>query len=391
MRKTFGFFGVILVVSATVAGSLAAGESPGRMGVYVSFRQEVKSPEALRQAMKRIKATGIDFIHCSGKEHGIFWDSQIAPRELVQDPTYMEKVLLCAHEEGLKVYPVICLATEGGEAGPNVLLQKHPSWAFFYDGLRRGYMDPGNPEARRYEASLAAELVAKYKVDGLSLDYARCPNRIGYTDTGRAEFLKRYQVDLAAIAGTGATALDTEGGKKAAGSVSTAARAHPIWPKWREWRVEQVNKMVRELGAAVREAKPGLPISSYVWGYHTYTGTSEVCQDWVTWINEGILSWINPSGYRYDDAAFIQAARLNREHVPTNFPYYITIGVRTSHGSLKNAAEIRKQMKMAADAGADGLVFFTWESLRPFADELASDIKAYRRSDGAATKRPEGR
>jgi uncharacterized lipoprotein YddW (UPF0748 family) len=118
-----------------------------------------------------------------------------------------------------------------------------------------------------------------------------------------------------------------------------------------------------------------------VWGYHTYTGNYEVCQDWVTWIDEGILDWINPSGYRYDDASFRQAARLNREHVPANFPYYITIGVSTSHGSLKDAAEIRKQMKMAAEAGADGLVFFTWRALRPFADELAPDIKAYRRSD----------
>jgi uncharacterized lipoprotein YddW (UPF0748 family) len=293
----------------------------------------------------------------------------------------MEKVLQCAHEEGLKVYPVFCLATEGGEGGPNVLLQRNPSWSFVSAGVRCGYIDPGNPDARRYEAALAAELVGKYMVDGLSLDYARCPNRIGYTDSARAEFLKKYNVDLATVAGGGPAKLDTEGGKKAAGANSAAARANPIWPEWQKWRMQQVNNLVRELGVAVRKSKPGLPISSYVWGYHTYTGNYEVCQDWVTWIDEGILDWINPSGYRYDDASFRQAARLNREHVPANFPYYFTIGVSTSHGSLKDAAEIRKQMKMAAEAGADGLVFFTWKALRPFADELAADIKAYRRAD----------
>jgi hypothetical protein len=36
-----------------------------------------------------------------------------------------------------------------------------------------------------------------------------------------------------------------------------------------------------------------------------------------------------------------------------------------------NAAEIRKQMSVTRQCGADGLVFFTWEALRPFADELA--------------------
>ena len=368
---------VLLNVPSRVTGS----ESPGRIGVYAGLEEESKSPESLRQAMKLIKATGIDFIHCSGKDHLLFWDSQVAPKELVKDPAYMEKVLQCAHEAGLKVYPVFCLATEGGEGGPNVLLQRNPAWAFVSGGVRYGYIDPGNADARRYEASLAAELAGKYKVDGLSLDYARCPNRIGYTDSGRAEFLKKYNVDLAKVAGGGPAALDTEGGKKAAAAMSASARANPIWPEWRKWRMQQVNNLVRELSVAVRKAKPELPISSYVWGYHTYTGNYEVCQDWVTWIDEGILNWINPSGYRYDDTSFRQAARLNREHVPTNFPYYITIGVTTSHGSLKNAAEIREQIKMASEAGADGLVFFTWEALRRFAEELAPDIKAYRRGD----------
>ena len=289
----------------------------------------------------------------------------------------MERIIKCAHAEGLKVYPVVCVATEGGEAGPNALLKRNPSWAFFYEGARRGYIDPGNADARRYEVSLISELVSKYDVDGLSLDYCRCPNRVGYTDTGRAEFLKKHNVDLAKIAGAGPETLDTEGGKKAATFGRRLGTRQPDLAGMAKWKTEQINTLAREIRAAVNKAKPGLPISSYVWGYHTYTNNSEVCQDWVTWINEGVLDWINPSGYRYTDAAFLEAARLNREHVPKGFPFYITIGVKTSHGSLKDAAEIRKQMAMARQCGADGLVFFTWEALRPFANELAADIKAY--------------
>jgi hypothetical protein len=32
---------------------------------------------------------------------------------------------------------------------------------------------------------------------------------------------------------------------------------------------------------------------------------------------------------------------------------------------------------MSRECGADGLVFFTWEALRPFASDVAGDIKAY--------------
>jgi uncharacterized lipoprotein YddW (UPF0748 family) len=359
-----------------IASVVDASESPGRTGVYARLYEEAKSPEKLSQAMKRIKATGIDFILPAGKGSVVYWDSSIAPKELVKDRNYMGRIVRAAHAEGLKVYPVSCVCTEGGESGPNALLQRNPSWAFFYDGARRGYIDPGNASARRYETSLIAELVSKYDVDGLSLDYCRCPNHVGYTDSGRAEFLKKHNVDLGKIAGGGSEALDTEGGKKAASAAAASARTNPIWPEWRKWRTEQINTLAREIRAAVNKARPGLPISSYVWGYNTYTDKSEVCQDWITWISEDDLDWINPSGYRYTDEAFLKAARLNREHVPKGFPFYITIGVKTSHGSLKDAAEIRKQMTMARQCGADGLVFFTWEALQPFADELAGDIKA---------------
>jgi uncharacterized lipoprotein YddW (UPF0748 family) len=381
MRKA----SVLLLVTAAVAlpgiaSRVAASESPGRMGVYARLYEEAKSPDKLRQAMQQIKATGIDFIIPSGKPGSVYWDSRIALEELVASRGYMEQIVKCAHAEGLKVYPQICVATEGGESGPNLVLKRNPSWAFFYDGARRGYIDPGNADARHYEVSLMVELVSKYDVDGLSLDYCRCPNHVGYTDSGRAEFLKKHNVDLAKIVGPGSEKLDTEGGKKAASAAAASARANPIWPEWHKWRTEQLNTLAREIRAGVNKARPGLPISSYVWGYHTYTGNSEVCQDWVTWINEGLLDWINPSGYRYTDETFLEAARLNREHVPKGFPYYITIGVKTSHGSLKDAAEIRKQMAVSRQCGADGLVFFTWEALRPFASEVADDLKSYGRT-----------
>jgi len=72
------------------------------MGVYARFQNEAASPDQLRQTMKRIKATGIDFILSTGKGSTVYWDSSIAPKELVKDRRYMERVVQSAHAEGLK-------------------------------------------------------------------------------------------------------------------------------------------------------------------------------------------------------------------------------------------------------------------------------------------------
>lgn len=373
---------LVAAIAATLlplVPAAAATPLPGKAGVYCRLTDVIESPAALNRTMNEIKAAGIDFILpyaklTSGK---VNWDSRVAPAELAGKTDLMEKVVKAAHAAGLKVYPVFCVATEGGDEKTNELLERHPSWAFVVGGRRVGYIDPGNAQARRYEMDLMVELVTQYPVDGLSLDYMRAPNRVGYTVTARDHFLKTHQVDLAELTAASSEALDTEGGKKAAATAAAKARSHPVWPAYRAWRRDQLNQFMRQLRAAVRQARPDLPISSYCWGAHTYTGNFETCQDWKTWIAEGWLDWINPSGYRYTDEAFREAAELNRRNVPKGFPYYITIGVATSHGKLPDVAALKKQLEFSRQAQADGIIFFTWEALRRFMPEAGEAIRQW--------------
>lgn len=368
----------VRVAQAATAPSAAteARQSPGKLGVYCRLDDVVGNPEALRKTMTDIKGAGIDFILPYAKltNGKVNWSSTRTAPAMIANPDFLPRVVAAAHAASLFVYPVFCVATEGGDERTNLVLQENPSWAFFFNGARRGYIDPGNAAARRYEIDLIVELVTKYPVDGLSLDYMRTPNRVGYTDTGRAAFLQLHSVDLAQVIAGEARSLDTEGGVKAA---SPPARQHPLWPQWRTWRREQLNGFMREIHLAVDQARPGLPVSTYCWGAHTYTGNFETCQDWKTWIAEGWLNWINPSAYRYKDDDFRQAAALNRANVPKGFPFYLTIGVKTSHGELADLPAIRRHMAMAKEAGAEGLVFFTWESLRRFLPEAATDLRAW--------------
>ena len=369
---------LVAQVMAAPAPATPVAKAPGKFGVYCRLDDVVGNPEALRRNMADIKAAGIDFILPYAKltNGKVNWASTRAVPAMVGNPDFLPRVVAAAHAAGLLVYPVFCVATEGGDERTNLVLQANPSWAFFFNGARRGYIDPGNAAARRYEIDLIIEMVTRHAVDGLSLDYMRTPNRVGYSDTGRAAFLQQHGVDLAAVVAGDQPALDTEGGLKAA-QPPTAARQHPAWPQWRTWRRDQLNGFMREIHGALAQARPGLPVSTYCWGAHTYTGSFETCQDWKTWIAEGWLDWINPSAYRYKDDDFRQAAALNRANVPKGFPFYLTIGIKTSHGELADLPAVRRHLAMAKEAGAEGLVFFTWESLRRFLPAVAADLRAW--------------
>ncbi len=369
-----------LTILSTVGSNSLAAETPGKAGVYCKLAHLADSPAALRKTMAEIKSAGIDFILPYAKltSGAVRWASEVAPPEMIDGSNFLGNVAAAAHKAGLKVYPVFCVCTEGGDTKVDLMLERNPSWAFKAPEGPIGYIDPGNAEARDYETRLMVEMATKYPIDGISLDYMRMPNKVGYTDTARAEFLKHKGVDLAEITRPGG-ALETEGGKKPV-SAKASAQANPAWPAYKQWRGGQLNKFMGELRTAVHKARPGLPFSSYCWGAHTFTGNFETCQDWKTWIEEKQLDWVNPSGYRYTDESFKEAAALNRKTVPKNVPFYITIGVSTSHGKLENPAALRKQMAFAKEAGADGLVFFTWEALAKFMPESGKDIRDWQRT-----------
>src|ERR1019366_9229797 len=112
MSKARVLIAAAVVALPGIASVVGASESPGRIGVYARLTEEAKSPDKLSQAMKRIKAAGIDFIFPAGKGSAVNWDSSIAPKELVKDRDYMGRIVRAAHAEGLKVYPVSCVCTE---------------------------------------------------------------------------------------------------------------------------------------------------------------------------------------------------------------------------------------------------------------------------------------
>lgn len=135
------------------------------------------------------------------------------------------------------------------------------------------YLNPGHPDSKKYLASLVNELITRYDVDGVHLDYIRYPDRPKrFPD---ASDYRKY--------GKGKT-LD-------------------------QWRRDNITAFVRAVYDKVKSTKPWVKVSSAPLGKYRNTsrykagwnGYHDVYQEAQAWMKEGIQDIIFPMLYYRDN------------------------------------------------------------------------------------------
>ncbi len=170
------------------------------------------------------------------------------------------------------------------------------------DGTRQAgvdYMlDPGHPDAAEYIAQMYLSVIRNYDVDGIQFDRVRYPDSTGpeflpvwgYNPTALARF--RVETNRAAPIARG----------------DQPARPDPTDPQWAQWRRNQITDLVRRVYLEAKSIRPELWVSAATITYleppqtldafsrtRTY---AEVLQDWVSWMQEGILDLNIPMNYK---------------------------------------------------------------------------------------------
>jgi len=193
-----------------------------------------------------------------------------------------------AHLEGIEVHAWVSVYRvwrgDPNLAGPKHLLNTHPEWlSYSCFGERRSsdgtFVNPGAPEATAYTTRVIVDIVTRYDVDGLQLDFIRYP----HADWGYSAIaLRRY-----------------------CEQTGTRTRPAPSDPKWREWKRRQVTLHVAEIRAAVHRVKPRLPISAATicWGdcpsdFGGAFAYRHLGQDWKGWLARGLIDANCPMNYR---------------------------------------------------------------------------------------------
>jgi uncharacterized lipoprotein YddW (UPF0748 family) len=138
--------------------------------------------------------------------------------------------------------------------------------------------------------------VSRYPVDGVHLDYIRYPGAdFGYNEYERTAFTLRYGIDPLALR------QDRYGVE---GMLGTRA-AQMLDSLHVEWRIEQIDSLV----TLVRDVVGELPLSAAVvpdFG----RARVEKGQDWLAWVQRGLVDFVVPMAYTYEPAELTERVRL---------------------------------------------------------------------------------
>ena len=246
-----------------------------------------------------------------------------------------------AHKRGIEVHPWVWVFRAGYTKDQGWILNNHPDWLEldkYGDDLSANgglWISPAVPEARRFLIDVFSELIRKYQVDGLHLDYIRyesqSPTPYGYNKVSQKSFSKIYNKNA-----------------------SLLSRLSPDWIDWQLYREELVNTFVHTVSLRLRYLKPDLKLSAAVAPDITFARVT-LLQNWRHWVNNRWVDFITPMSYFSDNDKLRNAAKLTLSAVDDKIPVAVGLGL---HLMKLRPQTIGEQIDISRAEGCFGQVLF---------------------------------
>lgn len=257
------------------------------------------------------------------------------------------------HRRGMELHAWIVTIPIGNTRqvkllGKKSITKKQPSICKLYQGT--WYLDPGNPQTDNYLASIVHEIVSRYDIDGIHLDYIRYPERA--KDFPDQSTYRKY-------------------GKK--GNLE-------------QWRRDNITRIVRRIYAETKLLKPWVKVSSSPVGKYNDTqrypskgwnAYEVVYQDARLWLKEGIHDALFPMMYFqgnhfYPFALDWQENKNRRWIVPG-------LGIYFLHPQEQNwqLDEVIRQIHFLRNIHMDGQAYFRNRFLLNNTKGLLDELKEY--------------
>ncbi|MBE3584250.1 MAG: family 10 glycosylhydrolase [Limnochordaceae bacterium] len=305
-------------------------------------------PDMLRGMVRRLAQANVNVIYVSTYEMGrTTYPSQYAIQQEKEFKDFEEDPMTVlvdeAHRQGIEVQALLALFSGGFNGQPGPLLQAHPDWAdITRSGKKISYyqttpMNPAYPPAREYLLNIVREVVTRYPVDGIHLDYIRYEDDgaddFGYHPWSIEQFKKEYGVDP-----------------------RTVSRNSPMGQKWVKWRQDQVTSFVRQVRQLVNQIRPGTLVSAAVFAEPSQEAAQFRFQDWPLWVQEGLLDQVVPMDYQPDLDPYQRFAKEDAAAVRNGQKTYWYQGIG-QYGLSDD--ETARRIQLNRELGADGSVLFS--------------------------------
>ena len=210
------------------------------------------------------------------------------------------------------------------------------------DGEESPWLCPSHPANLELERAALEEVATKYDVDGIHLDYIRYPDdNHCFCDGCKARFSAEYE---------------RKTGRKLDNFPTCVRENKEIRAAFDEWRRSHITSLVRSVRKTLDEKRPNVALSAAVFS-GVDSAKRSVAQDWIGWIDEGLLDFVCPMDYTSDAAGFAATVRGQLDAVAGRTPVYPGIGM-TATGISMAAEQVAAQVVEARKAGADGFTIF---------------------------------
>ncbi|MGQ4648268.1 family 10 glycosylhydrolase [Lyngbya aestuarii] len=325
---------------------------------------KAKSERDLVKIFDQLAAAGFNtvFFETVNASYPIY-PSRVAPEQnpLVKGWDPLEAAVKLAHERGMELHAWVWIFAAANQrhntilnqpaSYPGPVLKRHPDWAnvdqrgrSFHPSSKKAFLDPANPEVRRYLTSLLEEIIDRYDVDGIQLDYIRYPfqdpqvnQTYGYGKAARQQFKEMTGVD----------------------PVKVYPDNRKLWQQWTDFRTRQIDSFVASVSARLREKNPQLILSAAVFATPRGERLQRLQQNWEDWASRGDLDLIVPMTYALDTNSLQNLAQPVLTQ-PSLSSTLILPAIRLLN--LPNVVAI-DQIQLLRDLPAGGYALFAAENL----------------------------
>ncbi|HXK12367.1 MAG TPA: family 10 glycosylhydrolase [Vicinamibacteria bacterium] len=359
----------LLALSSALPGRAAPPQGEMR-GLWV-VRTALVSPQAVDQVVDDAGQAGFNALFVQVRGRGdAFYKSRLAARSslLERQPREFDpfaRLLARARARRIQVHAwvnVLLAAHFGQPLPPGHVLEKHPEWAMVpksvataalvSSGARRlrlimeagraegdvegYYLSPSIPAVASHLESVVRELVRAYPVDGLHLDFVRYPGPSFDYSRSALEGFRRVS-----------------GGNDLLGGPGRDPSA------WDEYQRQVLTALVVRLSGAARAERSGIVLSAAVTPDEAQA-VHHRFQDWPRWLSMGAISALCPMTYTPDNDLFRQQVEAATGRARAGQPVWAGIGAYRL-----DVPGIVEKVVLARQAGAQGVVIFSHESLVP--------------------------
>ncbi len=258
-----------------------------------------------------------------------------------------------------------------GVNGEGPVIEKKPEWALIsrfgnnanyipdYNAYFN-YINPALPEVRDFLSDLYKELVKKYKIDGIQLDYIRypapnsakdgIPDDFGYDEYTRQLYMKSKGSSIDPI---------------------NITPQHELWADWCKFRADFINTFVYRVTSEVKSIRPEVLVSADV-GAQYDSGPTEKMQEPKDWVGRGYIDELLPMIYTND------LEKLKHDIVETKkFTYgktHMVIGLGAEN--IAKGGILSEEVKAVRELGASGAAVFEYRRMigNGFDDELYKGV-----------------